>query len=305
MHDLTQILRQVEQGDPAAAEQLLPLVYDDLRKLATARLAQEKPGQTLQATALVHEAYMRMLNNDEGWNGRAHFFGTAAEAMRRILVENARRKQRLKHGGGLRREAFGEARLVCELPDDELIALDEALSRLQQSDAEITYLTSGLTPPTKALPNGAPVVISVDEEGWMSFWNNGNCMLRKRSGGQGIRYAQLLRPDSAQLFLVTGDLGLGRWLHIGLQDNYKRFCYDCPVLVNKTVSRNGRTQRTTEWDTKKVCTKRYSHSSPILKELPAGTRYSQALVELARRRSSIESSDEFARGRLLNKLGTW
>src|SRR5213594_478722 len=101
MSDVTRILSQIEQGDPRAAEQLLPLVYEELRKLAAAKLSQEKPGQTLQPTALVHEAYMRLVDVDttQQWNGRGHFFGAAAEAMRRILVENARRKQTEKHGG--------------------------------------------------------------------------------------------------------------------------------------------------------------------------------------------------------------
>ena len=105
MTDVTRILSQIEHGDPNAAEELLPLVYEELRKIATARLAAEKPGQTLQPTALVHEAYLRLLGSGEAvdWNSRGHFFGAAAEAMRRILVENARRKQRVKHGGGKRR----------------------------------------------------------------------------------------------------------------------------------------------------------------------------------------------------------
>src|SRR5436189_6318502 len=101
MSDVTRILSQIESGDPSAAEQLLPLVYEELRKLATARLANEKPGQTLQATALVHEAYLRLVDADpvQDWNGRGHFFAAAAEAMRRILIDNARRKARPKHGG--------------------------------------------------------------------------------------------------------------------------------------------------------------------------------------------------------------
>ena len=101
-HDVTHILSRIEQGDPSAAEQLLPLVYEELRKLAAAKMAQEKPGQTLQATALVHEAYLRLVDSEraQSWNSRGHFFGAAAKAMRRILVENARRKQRLKRGAG-------------------------------------------------------------------------------------------------------------------------------------------------------------------------------------------------------------
>lgn len=103
MSDVTHILSQIERGDPAAAEQLLPLVYDELRKLATQKMAQENPGQTLQATGLVHEAYLRLVDvkTAQHWNSRGHFFGACAEAMRRILVESARRKQQLKHGGGM------------------------------------------------------------------------------------------------------------------------------------------------------------------------------------------------------------
>src|SRR5262245_38496114 len=105
MSEVTRILSAIDQGDPSAAEQLLPLVYDELRKLAAQRLAQEKPGQTLQATALVHEAYLRLVDADkeQRWDGRGHFFAAAAEAMRRILVESARRKQRIRHGGGRRK----------------------------------------------------------------------------------------------------------------------------------------------------------------------------------------------------------
>lgn len=138
MIDVTQILIQIDQGDPAASEQLLPLVYDELRKLAVAKLSGEKPGQTLQATALVHEAYLRLVNVPEPqrWNGRGHFFAAAAESMRRILVEQARRKQRLKHGGEYQRAAFEESRVVCKVPDEELLALDEALDRLEDTDPE-------------------------------------------------------------------------------------------------------------------------------------------------------------------------
>src|SRR6476619_2635659 len=110
MSDVTQILSEIEQGDPAAAEQLLPLLYDELRKLAVHKLGHEKPGQTLQATALVHEAYVRLVSVEKAqhWNSRGHFFGAAAEAMRRILVENARRRARLKHGGDRVREVLSE-----------------------------------------------------------------------------------------------------------------------------------------------------------------------------------------------------
>jgi RNA polymerase sigma factor (TIGR02999 family) len=135
--ELTQILSAIEQGDPHAAEQLLPLVYDELRRLAAARLAQEKPGQTLQATALVHEAYLRLVDVDQAqhWDSRGHFFAAAAEAMRRILVESARHKQRLKHGGGRTREP--EARdLACPERPERLLALDEALDRLAKASPQ-------------------------------------------------------------------------------------------------------------------------------------------------------------------------
>src|SRR5437868_5026974 len=136
MNEVTRILSALEQGDPHAAEQLLPLVYDELRKLAAAKLAREKPGQTLEATALVHEAYLRLLAVPAApcWGGRAHFFAAAAEAMRRILVEKARRRCRLKHGGGRPRVDFDLAGVVAPVPDEELLALDEAMTRLEAQD---------------------------------------------------------------------------------------------------------------------------------------------------------------------------
>jgi RNA polymerase sigma factor (TIGR02999 family) len=135
MSEVTQILSAIEQGDPHAAEQLLPLVYDELRKLATKKLAQEKHGQTLQATALVHEAYLRLVGPGEepNWDNRRHFFAAAAEAMRRILVENARRKKRPKHGGDRQRVDLDSRISLNEEPDD-LAALDGALARLAAHD---------------------------------------------------------------------------------------------------------------------------------------------------------------------------
>jgi|SRR5579864_5842269 len=137
MNEVTRILSAIEQGQPHAADQLLPLVYEELRKLAVRRLARESPGQTLQATALVHEAYLRLVdpNDAKPWNSRGHFFGAAAEAMRRILVENARRKASLKRGGGLHRGEVPESNLVAPEPRDDLLALDEALAQLAQTDA--------------------------------------------------------------------------------------------------------------------------------------------------------------------------
>jgi RNA polymerase sigma factor (TIGR02999 family) len=138
MSDVTRLLSAVEGGDARAAEQLLPLVYDELRRLAAVRLAHERPGQTLQATALVHEAYLRLVGGDptERWNGRGHFFAAAAEAMRRILVERARRKNRDRHGGGRRRVELEEQHLTVEPPPDRLLAVDEALTRLSEEDPE-------------------------------------------------------------------------------------------------------------------------------------------------------------------------
>jgi RNA polymerase sigma factor (TIGR02999 family) len=137
MPDVTQILSNIEQGDPQAAEQLLPLVYDALRQLAAQKLAQENPGQTLEATALVHEAYLRLVNVKEApnWNSRGHFFAAAAEAMRRILVEQARRRMRFKHGGGRARAALEPSELIAPEAAADLIALDEALDRLAAEDA--------------------------------------------------------------------------------------------------------------------------------------------------------------------------
>src|SRR4051812_2825500 len=142
MNDVTRILSAIERGDPRAAEQLLPLVYDELRRLAAQRLAREKPGQTLQATALVHDAYLRLVDvNKVGqWNSRGHFFGAAAEAMRRILVENARDKKRLKRGGDRKRIELDDPRLNYTEPVDELIEVDEALEQLAREDPQAAQL---------------------------------------------------------------------------------------------------------------------------------------------------------------------
>jgi RNA polymerase sigma factor (TIGR02999 family) len=138
MSEVTRILSAIEQGDPWAVEQLLPLVYDELRRLAAAKLAQEKPGQTLQATALVHEAYLRLVGGeaDAPWNSRGHFIAAAAEAMRRILVESARRKMAGKHGGGRKRIDLSQAEPLTEADPDALLDLDEALTRLAGEDPE-------------------------------------------------------------------------------------------------------------------------------------------------------------------------
>src|ERR1700756_5738597 len=131
MNEVTRILSAIDQGDPQAASQLLPLVYEELRELAAQKLAQEKPGQTLQATALVHEAYIRLVETDKlrHWDSRGHFFAAAAEAMRRILIENARRKQAGKHGGGWQRHDLLEAELAIDSTGEEFFFVDEALSK--------------------------------------------------------------------------------------------------------------------------------------------------------------------------------
>jgi len=152
MTEVTHILSAIEQGDPHAAEQLLPLVYDELRQLAAAKLAHEKPGQTLQATALVHEAYVRLVDAEKTphWNSRGHFFAAAAEAMRRILVEAARRKKRDRHGGGRERLTLANLDIAAESPDEDVLALSEALDRLAAANpraAELVKLRyfAGLT----------------------------------------------------------------------------------------------------------------------------------------------------------------
>jgi RNA polymerase sigma factor (TIGR02999 family) len=132
MSDVTQLLSAIDAGDPKAADQLLPLVYEELRKLAAARMAQEEPGQTLQATALVHEAWLRLAGDDEekAWNSRGHFFGAAAEAMRRILIERARRKGRIRHGGALERVDLEHVTIAVEDRDETVLAIGEALEKL-------------------------------------------------------------------------------------------------------------------------------------------------------------------------------
>lgn len=138
MSDVTRILKSIEDGDPQAANELLPLVYDELRKLAAVKMAQEKPGQTLQATALVHDAYIRLVDVERAqhWNSRGHFFAAAAEAMRRILVENARRKQTLRQGGHLQRRDMDLDRPVEDVKHEQLLALDTALEQLAAKDQD-------------------------------------------------------------------------------------------------------------------------------------------------------------------------
>ncbi len=173
MSDVTRILSQIESGDPSAAEQLLPLVYDELRKLAAAKLAGEKPGQTLQATALVHEAYVRLVGQSGGtsWDGRGHFFAAAAEAMRRILIDQARRKQSERHGGGRKRHDVEYVEIAASARSLEVLALDEALERFERIDAikarlvKLRYFT-GLTIPQAAEALG---ISTNTADRWWSF----------------------------------------------------------------------------------------------------------------------------------------
>jgi RNA polymerase sigma factor (TIGR02999 family) len=170
MNDFTRMLQAVEQGDPKASEELLPLVYQELRRLAGWKMANERPGHTLQATALVHEAWLRLAGQEgQHWQNRAHFFGAAAEAMRRILVESARRKQRLKHGGQFQRVDLEELDLPSPMPDEDLLALDEALEGLAQFDgraAEVVKLCFfvGLTQPQAAKELG--ISLATVERTW-------------------------------------------------------------------------------------------------------------------------------------------
>ncbi|HEY3392739.1 MAG TPA: sigma-70 family RNA polymerase sigma factor [Lacipirellulaceae bacterium] len=142
MHEVTRILDALDAGDPQAASQLLPLVYEELRKLAAHRLAQERPGQTLQATALVHEAYLRLVDVEQPqqWSGRGHFFAAAAEAMRRILIESARRKLSQKHGGEMNRVSLDEVEAAATQDPEQLLAIDEALAELERLDPQAGQL---------------------------------------------------------------------------------------------------------------------------------------------------------------------
>jgi RNA polymerase sigma factor (TIGR02999 family) len=198
MADVTQLLDAAAAGDPKAAAELLPLVYDELRKLAAAQLAEEKSGQTLQATALVHEAYLRLVrgNQQRDWNGRGHFFGAAAEAMRRILVEAARHKQSQQAGGGRRRLELGDVEPVVQEPDIELIALDEALQLLERKDprkAELVKLRyfAGLTVEQAARALGiAPS--TADED-----WAYARSWLRLAIAGRGDSSTRQEKSESA------------------------------------------------------------------------------------------------------------
>src|SRR5438046_6876226 len=179
MNEVTRILDAIDQGDPQAAQQLLPLVYDELRKLAAQKLAQEKPGQTLEATALVHEAYLRLVDAEaaQHWNSRGHFFAAAAEAMRRILVERARQKRSLKAGGDFRRQRLSDVQPAVGGPDLDLLALNEALDNLAKRDprqAELVNLRffAGLT------IEQAAGVLGVSTSTAEHDWAHARCWLR-------------------------------------------------------------------------------------------------------------------------------
>jgi RNA polymerase sigma factor (TIGR02999 family) len=181
MNEVTGILNRLDHADDGKAAELLPLVYDELRRLAAQRLAQEKPGQTLQPTALVHEAYLRLVgtDGDAPWNGRGHFFGAAAEAMRRILVENARRKRTLKQGGDLVRREFDDALLAAPDTHEDLEALDEALRHLADADpvkgrlVELRYF-AGLTNAEAA------AVLSISTATAERYWTYARAWLRRK-----------------------------------------------------------------------------------------------------------------------------
>jgi RNA polymerase sigma factor (TIGR02999 family) len=184
MSEVTRILHAIDEGDPHAAEELLPLVYDELRKLAAHKLAQEQPGQTLQATALVHEAYLRLVDVDQGqqWNSRGHFFAAAAEAMRRILVEDARHKRSLKAGGDRRRLDLADLEPVATARDDELLALDEALDKLERQDPRKARLVklrffAGLT------NEQAAGVLGISTSTADNDWAYARCWLRLEISG--------------------------------------------------------------------------------------------------------------------------
>ena len=181
MADLTQILSAIEQGDPHAAEQLLPLVYDELRKLARDKMALEKPGQTLQATALVHEAYVRLVDSDnpQQWNSRGHFFAAAAEAMRRILIEQARHKASAKAGGKLQRSDLSEIEPALPGPQFDILALQEALELLEKADPRAAAVVklrffAGLT--TREAASILGVSLATAENDWVYA----KCYLRLR-----------------------------------------------------------------------------------------------------------------------------
>jgi RNA polymerase sigma factor (TIGR02999 family) len=187
MSDVTRILSAIDQGDPSAAAELLPLVYTELRNLATARLSREKPGQTLQATALVHEAYIRLvgIENGQQWESRGHFFAAAAEAMRRILVDQARRKNSIKAGGELQRVDLKDLEWDAGVSDEDLLALNDALRKLEQIDklkADLVKLRffAGLTIPQAA------EALGISSSTADNYWAYARCWLRVEIMGESV-----------------------------------------------------------------------------------------------------------------------
>jgi RNA polymerase sigma factor (TIGR02999 family) len=177
MSNVTQLLKAIDEGDPRVADQLLPLVYEELRKLAAARMAQEKPGHTLQPTALVHEAWIRLVDpaDQKTWNGRSHFFGAAAEAMRRILVESARRKARLRHGGDMQRADVDQIDIAAPTSDDRLVQVSEALDELEQEAPEAARIVklryfAGLTQEQVAETLGISLRTAERQWTWAKAW---------------------------------------------------------------------------------------------------------------------------------------
>lgn len=193
MNNVTQLLTAIDQGDPQAAERLLPLVYDELRKLAAQKLGQEKPGQTLQATALVHEAYLRLVASGDAsaprvqpWNSRGHFFAAAAEAMRRILIDQARKKKSRKHGGDMERHPLEEVEIASPEPAVELLAVNEALDKFEQVDKVAAGLVklryyAGLTIPQAAEALGISSSTADRHWAYARAWLHAE--LRKGEGG--------------------------------------------------------------------------------------------------------------------------
>jgi RNA polymerase sigma factor (TIGR02999 family) len=186
MSEVTQILSRIESGDPTAAEELLPLIYNELRGLAAHRLAQEKPGQTLQATALVHETYLRLVGGAKAqqWDGRGHFFAAAAEAMRRILIDQARSKQSLRRGADAKRVPLAQIEPAVATPNDDLVALDDALSRLKQLDPTKAQLVNlryfaGLSIPEAAKALGISVTTA------NRYWAYARAWLHEELGRDG------------------------------------------------------------------------------------------------------------------------
>jgi len=171
MTDVTRILNAIEHGDPHAADELLPLVYEQLRQLAAKKLAHESPHQTLQPTALVHEAWLRLIGNQRvQWDGRAHFFGAAAEAMRRILINNARRKRAVRHGGGQQRVNLEEIDAATTARDDEMLAVDEALEKLAAHDKTKAELVKLLYFVGMTIPEAASV-LGISEPTAKRYWS--------------------------------------------------------------------------------------------------------------------------------------